>query len=96
MKCQPNYPYRRITTEWYRVRGHNFDITNSTQFDQMFVENGQIFRSISEMVDRIFNRFIRREGHLEPFFAEEKDIRVNTWLKKININRLVRNNNFAD
>jgi len=55
------------------VRGHNFDITNSTQFDQMFVENGQIFRTIDEMVDRIFNRFIRREGHLEPFFAEYCD-----------------------
>lgn len=55
------------------MRGHNFDITNSTQFDQMFVENGQIFRTIDEMVDRIFNRFIRREGHREPFFAEYCD-----------------------
>jgi len=39
----------------------------------MFVEGGQTFRSIDEMVDRIFNRFIRREGHLEPFFAEYCD-----------------------
>jgi len=39
----------------------------------MFVENGQIFRSIDEMVDRIFNRFIQREGFLEPFFAEYCD-----------------------
>jgi len=71
--CQISLTLNRIFTEWYRVRGHNFDITNSTQFDQMFVEGGQIFRSIDEMVDRIINRFIRREGHVEPFFAEYCD-----------------------
>jgi len=71
--CQISLALNRIFTEWYRVRGHSFDITNSTQFDQMFVEGGQIFRSIDEMVDRIINRFIRREGHLEPFFAEYCD-----------------------
>lgn len=39
----------------------------------MFVEGGQIFQSIDRMVDLIFNRYIRREGHLEPFFAEYCD-----------------------
>jgi len=43
------------------------------QFDQMFVEGGQIFQTIDRMVDMIFNRFIRRQGHLEPFFAEYCD-----------------------
>ncbi|MCL2499807.1 MAG: peptidoglycan-binding protein [Defluviitaleaceae bacterium] len=44
----------------------------------MFVEGGQIFRTIDAMVDRIINRFIRREGHLEPFFAEYCDGRRST------------------
>ena len=39
----------------------------------MFVEGGQIFGTIDRMVDRIFNRYIRRTGHLEPFFAEYCD-----------------------
>ncbi|MCL1882721.1 MAG: peptidoglycan-binding protein [Defluviitaleaceae bacterium] len=39
----------------------------------MFVEGGQIFRTIDHMVDLIFNRYIRRAGHLEPFFAEYCD-----------------------
>jgi peptidoglycan hydrolase-like protein with peptidoglycan-binding domain len=39
----------------------------------MFVEGGQIFATIDRMVDQIFNRYIRREGHLEPFFAEYCD-----------------------
>lgn len=71
--CQISLALNRIFTEWYRVRGHNFDITNSTQFDQMFVDGGQIFSNIDRLVDQIFNRFIRREGHLEPFFAEYCD-----------------------
>ena len=71
--CIISLTLNRIFTEWYRVRGHNFDITNSTQFDQMFVEGGQIFGTIDAMVDRIFNRYIRRTGHLEPFFAEYCD-----------------------
>ncbi|MCL2388379.1 MAG: peptidoglycan-binding protein [Defluviitaleaceae bacterium] len=71
--CIISLTLNRIFTEWYRVRGHNFDITNSTQFDQMFVEGGQIFKSIDHMVDLIFNRYIRRQGHLEPFFSEYCD-----------------------
>ena len=71
--CIISLTLNRIFTEWYRTRGFNFDITNSTQFDQMFVEGGQVFSSIDQMVDLIFNRFIRRQGHLEPFFAEYCD-----------------------
>ncbi|MCL1863275.1 MAG: peptidoglycan-binding protein [Defluviitaleaceae bacterium] len=71
--CIISLTLNRIFTEWYRVRGFNFDITNSTQFDQMFVEGGQIFQTIDRMVDQIFNRYLRRRGHLEPFFAEYCD-----------------------
>jgi peptidoglycan hydrolase-like protein with peptidoglycan-binding domain len=76
--CQISLALNRIFSEWYRVRGHNFDVTNSTQFDQVFVEGGQIFRNIDELVDQIFNRYIRRESHLEPFFAEYCDGRMVT------------------
>ncbi|MCL2577447.1 MAG: spore cortex-lytic protein [Defluviitaleaceae bacterium] len=71
--CIISLTLNRIFTEWYRIRGHNFDVTNSTQYDQMFVEGGQIFQTIDRMVDMIFNRYIRRQGHLEPFFAEYCD-----------------------
>ena len=36
--CIISIALNRIFTEWYRNQGRNFDITNSTQFDQMFVE----------------------------------------------------------
>ena len=31
------FALNRIYTEWYRSRGYDFDITNSTQYDQAFV-----------------------------------------------------------
>lgn len=66
----------RIFTQWYRSRGYNFDITNSTQYDQAFVYNRGIFDNISKIVDEIFDEYIVREGHIEPFFAQYCDGRM--------------------
>lgn len=60
----------RIFTEWYPSRGYDFDITNSTAYDQYFVYGRNIFQSISDVVDDIFNQYIRRPGLLEPLFAQ--------------------------
>lgn len=67
--AQISYALNRIYTEWYRSRGYDFDITNSTAFDQSFVKNRDIFENISRIVDEIFNDYIRRQGNLEPLFA---------------------------
>ena len=32
--AQISFALNRIYTEWYRARGYNFDITNSTAYDQ--------------------------------------------------------------
>lgn len=66
----------RIYTEWYRSRGYNFDITNSTQLDQAFVPNRGIYDNIGSIVDEIFNQYIVREGQLQPLFATFCDGRV--------------------
>ena len=42
-----SYALNRIYTEWYPTKGYNFDITNTTQFDQAFVKNREIFENIS-------------------------------------------------
>jgi len=68
--CQISLTLNRVFTSWYRSRGFNFDITSSTQVDQMFVDGRNIFENISRIVDDIFNVFIRREGRREPFYAE--------------------------
>lgn len=67
---QISYALNRIYLEYYRSRGYNFDITNSTQYDQAFTPGRNIFENISRLVDRIFRTYIRREGFLEPLAAE--------------------------
>jgi len=63
------FALNRVFTEWYRSRGYNFDITNSTAYDQSFQYGRTIYESISQIVDRIFNQYVRREGRVEPFFT---------------------------
>ena len=64
------FALNRIYTEWYRSRGYNFDITNSTAYDMAFVENRNIYQNISNIVDEIFNVYARRIGFKDPFFTE--------------------------
>ncbi|WML42143.1 LysM peptidoglycan-binding domain-containing protein [Neobacillus sp. OS1-2] len=63
------FALNRVFTQWYRSRGFNFDITNSTAYDQYFVYGGTIYESISNIVDKIFNQYVRREGQIAPFFT---------------------------
>ena len=63
------FALNRVFTEWYRVQGRAFDITNSTAFDQYFVYGGTIYQSISSIVDRVFNQYVRRAGQTSPFFT---------------------------
>ncbi len=63
------FALNRIYTEWYRSRGYDFDITASTQYDQKFIEGREIFENVGQIVDELFNDFIRRQGNIEPLFA---------------------------
>lgn len=65
-----SYALNRIYTEWYPSRGYNFDITNSTAFDQAFVPNREIFENISRIVDDIFNDYVVRQGEIQPLFTQ--------------------------
>lgn len=66
----------RIFTEWYRSRGYDFDITNSTAFDQAYVHGRGIFDTISNIANETFNQYIVRNGFIEPLFATFCDGRV--------------------
>ena len=67
--AQISYTLNRIYTEYYRSRGYDFDVTNSTQYDQSYVPGGDIFENISRITDEIFNNYIVRRGNIEPLFA---------------------------
>ncbi len=68
--AQISYALNRYYTEWYRSQGYNFDITNTTQFDQSFVPGREIYDNISTIVDEIFNSYVVRRGSIEPYFTQ--------------------------
>lgn len=67
--AQISFALNRVYLEWYRSRGYDFDITNSTQYDQAFVYGRDIFANIAAIVDEVFNNYIVRRGNVEPLFA---------------------------
>jgi len=68
--CEISLALNRIFTEWYRSRGYEFDITNSTSYDQYFVNGREIAENVSQIVDEIFDNYARREGFIEPYYTE--------------------------
>jgi len=67
--AQISFALNRIYTEYYRSRGYDFDITNSTAIDQSFVYGRDIFDNISRITDEIFTDYLVRPGSVEPLFA---------------------------
>lgn len=65
-----SYALNRVYTEFYRSRGYDFDITNSTAYDQAFVNGRSYFENISRLVDEFFNDYLRRPGFVEPLAAK--------------------------
>ena len=65
-----SFALNRVYTEFYPSRGYDFDITNSTAFDQFFVNGRSFFDNISMLVDELFNDYLRRPGFVEPLAAK--------------------------
>jgi peptidoglycan hydrolase-like protein with peptidoglycan-binding domain len=63
------FALNRVFTQWYRSRGFNFEITNSTSYDQNFVYGRTIYESINQIVDKIYNQYVRRQDQIAPFFT---------------------------
>ncbi len=68
--AQISFALNKIYTEFYRSRGYDFDITNTTQFDQAYVQGRTIFEDISDIVDDIFDSYLRRNGAIEPLASQ--------------------------
>ncbi len=65
-----SFTLNRVYTEWYRGRGYDFTITNSTAYDQAFVYGRNIFSEISEIVDYLFTTYITKPDIKQPLFAQ--------------------------
>ena len=65
-----SFALNRVYTEFYPSRGYDFDITNSTAYDQYFVNGRSFFDNVSNLVDELFNDYLRRPGFVEPLAAK--------------------------
>ncbi|MCQ4936572.1 peptidoglycan-binding protein [Anaerotignum propionicum] len=68
-----SFTLNRIYTEWYRNKGYDFTITNSTAFDQAFTFGRNIFQEISDVVDEIFATYIAKPDIRQPLFTQYSD-----------------------
>ncbi len=71
--AQVSFALNRIFTEYYRSRGYNFDITNSTSYDQAYVDGRDIFSNVSRIVDELFNDYVTKGSQIQPYFTEYCD-----------------------
>ena len=71
--AQVSFALNRIFTEYYRSRGYNFDITNSTAYDQAYVDGRDIFSNVSRIVDELFNDYVTKGNQIQPYFTEYCD-----------------------
>ena len=71
--AQMSFALNRIYTLFWPSRNKAFDITNQTDWDQAFDPSLVSFREINNIVDKIFTKFIRRQGRREPFFSSYCD-----------------------
>lgn len=65
-----SFALNRVYTEFYRSRGYDFDITNSTAYDQYFVYGRSYFTNIARLAEELFNDYLRRPGFVEPLAAK--------------------------
>lgn len=68
-----SFTLNRVYTEWYRNKGYDFTITNSTAYDHFFVYGRNIFESISDVVDTIFTNYLSRPNVRQPILTQYCD-----------------------
>lgn len=68
-----SFTLNRVYTEWYRNKGYGFTITSSTAYDQKFIYERNIFQSISEVVDDIFDSYLSLPDVRQPVFTQYCD-----------------------
>lgn len=67
--AQISVALNRVYTEYYRSAGYDFDITSSIAQDQSYVYQRNIFTNVSEIVDEIFDSYLKRPEFIEPLYA---------------------------
>jgi len=77
-----SFTLNRVYTEHYRNRGYDFTITSSTAFDHKWIYGRNIYESISEIVDEIFDNYLSRPDVRQPILTQYCDGRMVQCLQR--------------
>ena len=80
-----SFTLNRVYTEWYRGKGYDFTVTNSTAYDQSFTYGRTIYREISDVVDEVFSTYISKADILQPLFTQYcdgREVQRDGWLSQ--------------
>ena len=78
-----SFTMNRVYTEWYRNKGYDFTITSSTAYDHKWINNRNIFDSISAVVDELFNQYLSRPNVNQPIltqYCDGKRVSCPNWM----------------
>lgn len=80
-----SFTMNRVYTEWYRNKGYSFTITSSTAFDHKWIFGRNIFESISQVVDELFENYLSRPNVRQPILTQYCDgqrVRCAGWMSQ--------------
>ena len=72
-----------VYTEWYRNKGYNFTITSSTAYDHKWIYGKTIYENISQIADRLYNRYLARPNVKQPIltqYCDGKRVSCPNWM----------------
>lgn len=78
-----SFTLNRVYTEWYRNKGYNFTITSSTAYDHKWIYGKTIYENISQIADRLYNRYLARPNVKQPIltqYCDGKRVSCPNWM----------------
>lgn len=78
-----SFTLNRLYTEWYRNKGYNFTITSSTAYDHKWIYGKTIYENISQIADRLYNRYLARPNVKQPIltqYCDGKRVSCPNWM----------------
>lgn len=80
-----SFTMNRVYTEWYRGKGYDFTITSSTAFDHKWIYGRNIFDTISNVVDELFDNYLSRPNVRQPIltqYCDGKRVTCPNWMSQ--------------
>ena len=78
-----SFTLNRVYTEWYRNKGYNFTITSSTAYHHKWIYGKTIYENISQIADRLYNRYLARPNVKQPIltqYCDGKRVSCPNWM----------------